>query len=312
MSELLEGVVVKVYGLYYTVSVQSEKYNCMLRGKTRRDKKWINYTNPLAVGDNVLISINDDQTGNIEKILDRDNLFSRKDKGRNKKEDIIAANLDQIVVIQSFVDPMINLRFVDRIAVRGKFSQIPTICCVNKIDLASQEHVDYLYDYYRNAPIDVIMVSAKEKLGLNELKEKLKNQRSIFAGYSGVGKSTILNTLYSGLNLQTSNISEKTGKGKHTTTNVELVSVGDNTELVDTPGVREFGLMDIEPHMLGRYFYEFNKYIDGCSFSTCTHDHEPKCEVKRRVDCGDIYEGRYISYLNILYSIKEYYDNIYR
>lgn len=312
MLSKVEGKITKVMGLYYTVSSEEGVYNCVLRGKIRKNKDWKKYTNPAAVGDNVLFEINDDKTGVISEIINRKNLFSRKDKGRNRKEDIIAANIDLIVIMQSFVDPMINLRFVDRVAVRGIYSEIPILLCVNKIDLANQDVIDYVNDYYENTGIDIIFVSALEKSNLEELKSKITGKRSIFAGFSGVGKSTILNSIYSGLNLRTSDVSISTGKGRHTTTNVELIAMDLNTELVDTPGVREFGLMDIEPHMLGKYFYEFNQYSHNCTFSPCTHDHEPGCEIKRMVEDGEIYEGRYTSYINILYSIKEYYEQMYK
>ena len=156
------------------------------------------------------------------------------------------------------------------------------------------------------------MVSAKTGEQLADLKGRLSGKLSILIGNSGVGKTTILNSLYPGLGLETREISESTGKGRHTTTNVEMLCPERDTRIVDTPGLREFGLADIEPNELGLYFMEFNRYAGKCGYRPCTHDHEPDCEVKLRVAAGGISEERYRSYLNILYSLKEYYNNRYR
>ena len=304
-------MVQKVYGLIYTVQYNDKLVNCVLRGKIRLDKDLFRYSNPVAVGDIVNFDFCDDGTGVINEIEERRNIFSRKEKGKNKKEDIIAANLDYIVVIQSFANPEFNLRFVDRLLVRGEKEGIPVALCANKIDLATKESIRFLSDYYKNANIDLCMVSALTGKGMKQLKKMIKNNITLFVGRSGVGKTSILNYLYPGLDLRTSEVSAKKGKGRHTTSNVEMIIRPDGTGIIDTPGVREFGLMDIEPDTLGQYFNEFAKYIDKCEFNPCTHDHEPNCEVKRQVEKGNIFEERYISYINILYSLKEYYDRMY-
>ncbi len=306
-----EGIVVKVYGLYYTVQWNEERINCVLRGKIRKNKDLMQYSNPVAVGDFVKFELNSDGSGVINEILKKKNIFSRKEKGRRKKEDIIACNLDLIVIVQSFKNPRLNLRFVDRLLVRGNKEKIPVLLCANKKDLADREIIDYVNNYYADVNIEIYMVSALTGEGMEDFKHFFEKKVSLFVGNSGVGKSSILNFLCPDLNLRISEVSQSTNKGRHTTSNVEMVDISEGTYIIDTPGVREFGLMDIEPHILSQYFYEFEEYIDGCGFKPCTHDHEPDCEVKRQVEMGNIFEDRYISYLNILYSLKEYYESMY-
>jgi ribosome biogenesis GTPase len=308
------GIVSLVFGRFYNVMSDDSEYQCVLRGRLKLDERWKSYSNPAAVGDEVEITVAPDKSGVIENILPRKNAFTRKDKkdkGKERKQDIIAANLDCIVVMQSFYDPHLNLRFVDRIAVRAGKENIPLILCINKLDLAGDEYCDYVKRYYENADIDIVFASGEQKKGVKELREKILGKRSILVGYSGVGKTTMVNAIYPGALLKTAEVSESTGKGKHTTTNVVLKRMSDGTEIIDTPGVREFGLMDIEPHMIGKYFYEFGTYAPDCTYKPCTHDHEPGCAVIRAVEEGLIHEDRHISYLNILNSVKEYNSRIY-
>ncbi len=303
-KEINRGIVTKVFGLYYCVKHSGGVTNCFLQGKLKNNKELKAFTNPAAVGDFVEFELSSDGQGSISNIVDRANFFSRKEKGKNTKEDIIAANLDQIVVIQSIAEPQMNLRFVDRIAVRAQKDNIDVLLCVNKSDLASKEHEKYIRDYYKNSGLKYILVSAVENKKINELEKRIKGRRSLLIGYSGVGKTSLINSIFPDLDLKINIVSESSGKGKHTTTNVIMYDLDENTELIDTPGVREFGITGIEPHMLDKYFYEFTDYLPGCSFKTCSHDHEPGCNVKKMVDEGVIYEGRYISYLNILDSIR--------
>lgn len=308
----MTGKVIKVYGLYYLVRHDGGSVNCVLRGKLRQRKDLGRFSDPVAVGDMVEFELQDPQSGTIHDVLPRKTVFSRKEKGRNKREDIIASNIDQIVVIQSFRQPGLNLRFVDRLSVRGAVGGIATVLCINKADLADQETVDYVGEYYANAPIDVVMVSALNGENLEFLKEMLDTKTSLLVGYSGVGKSTLMNKLYKGLDLRVAEVSPSTGKGRHTTTNVEVVYTGGDTSIIDTPGLREFGLMDIEPHLAGEYFYEFRERGKECQFIPCTHDHEPGCAVKHLLEEGYIHEDRYESYLNILADIRSYRERKYQ
>jgi ribosome biogenesis GTPase len=307
----MTGIVIKVFGKFFTIEFNGQRYSSVLRGKMRRDKQLDIYSEAVAVGDIVEFKLGNEGTGAIEQVLKRKNVFTRKHKGGDR-QDLIASNLDQLVVIQSFNKPRLNQRFVDRLLVRGNKEGIPQLLCVNKLDLAGDDDRKEIYSYYKGYDLDIIMVSAKTGERLEELKSRLSGKLSILIGNSGVGKTSILNSLYPGLDLETREISESTGKGRHTTTNVEMLCLEQNTRIVDTPGLREFGLADIEPHELGVYFMEFNRYAGYCGFSPCTHDHEPDCEVKRQVAEGSLSEERYISYLNILYSLKNDYNDRYR
>lgn len=311
MSEEKTGIIIKVMGLYYTVRSGDDTYNCTLRGRIRQSEENRNITNPAAVGDSVTYTLQDDGTGVIESIHERKNMFSRKGKGRNRKEDIIAANCDIVVVMQSFRQPRLKLRFIDRVSVRGKMQGIPVVTCVNKLDLASGQEKNEIIEYYRNSENDIIFTSVKQEKGLDDLYTYLEGKTSILVGFSGVGKSSILNDIFPGLDLRVKEVSDRTGKGRHTTTNVQMITADKDTAIIDTPGMREFGLMDIEPNELGDYFYEYSKYSGKCSFSPCTHDHEPGCRVKEMVEEGLISGERHISYLNILHSLQQYYENMY-
>ena len=303
-NQTKKGVVTKVFGLYYTVEYDNKPVNCFLKGNLKKTKNNTNFTNPVAVGDNVIINILEDGGGVINEVCERDNYFTRKEKGRNSREDIIAANIDRVVIIQSFIDPIMNLRFVDRITARAKKSNIESLLVINKNDLAQIDQIEYLNDYYSNSGLEYIIVSAANGYNIEKVEKIIKGKRNLLIGYSGVGKTSIVNSIFPDLNLKTAEISDSTGKGRHTTTNVIMYKEKNSTEIIDTPGMREFGIVDIEPHMLDSYFYEFSTHLKDCNFKTCTHEHEPKCRIKEMVENGEIYYGRYQSYLNILESIK--------
>lgn len=305
------GVVAKVYGLYFDVSAEGGRYRCTLRGRMRTRSDLERFSDPVAVGDIVQIEIGADGMGAIAEKKERKNAFSRKEKGKHNREDVIAANLDLVLIIQSFYRPRLNLRFVDRLAVRAKMDGIPVLACFNKSDLATGRDENYVHAYYERSGIGVLCTSAITGRGLDELKSYALNKTSLLVGYSGSGKTSILNTLFPGIELRVSDISGKTGKGRHTTTNVEMVEPQKGYRFIDTPGVREFGLIDLHPSELESYFNEFAEARNKCSFRPCTHDHEPNCEVQRMVDNGEIHPDRYLSYLYLLASLKEYYSRMY-
>ncbi len=307
----MTGVVVKAFGRYYDVAWKNTRIRCTLRGKLRTHRDRERFSNPVAVGDLVTLEIGGDGTGTISHIHERKNVFSRKERGRNRKEDVIAANLDQVIIIQSFYRPRLNLRFVDRLAVRGKKDGIPVLLCLNKVDLADGEDIEFVKDYFSRSGIDLVFTSAISGEGLDGLRGKIGGKTSLLAGHSGAGKTSILNAVFPHLDLPVADVSEKTGKGRHTTTNVEMIVLEGDIRMIDTPGMREFGLMDIEPYRLGDYFADFDRYRDKCGFKPCSHDHEPTCEVRRQVEKGKINEERYMSYLHILESLKEYYGSLY-
>jgi len=304
----MTGIIVKVFGRFYSVMSDGDVINSVLRGRMKTEKT--NYSNPVAVGDIVDFSINMEGLGIIESVRDRRNTFTRKD-GVRSREDIIACNLDQVIAVQSFYQPQLNLRFVDRIIARSNKGNIPVLLCINKSDLMEKGDRNYVRSYYKGTDIKIKIVSAATGSRINSLKKEVAGKRSLLIGYSGVGKSSLFNRIYPGIDLKVNEVSESSGKGRHTTTNVKMYRAEDGTELIDTPGVREFGLVDIEPEDLGNCFNDFRDASETCRFRPCTHDHEPGCEVKRLVEAGIIHEDRYVSYLNILYSIQENIRNMY-
>lgn len=304
----MTGIISKVFGRFYAVLADGEIINSVLRGRMKTEKS--NYSNPAAVGDIVDFSINSEGLGIIESVRERKNTFTRKD-GVRSKEDIIACNLDQVIAVQSFYMPQLNLKFVDRIIARSHRGNIPVLLCINKSDLIGKGDRIYVRSYYKGTDIRIKIVSASTGSGISAFKKEVAGKRSLLIGYSGVGKSSLFNRIYPGIDLKVNEVSESSGKGRHTTTNVKMIRAEDGTELIDTPGLREFGLVDINPEDLGNCFDDFRKASDKCRFRPCTHDHEPGCEVKRMVDDGLIHNDRYVSYLNILYSIRENIRNMY-
>ncbi len=302
---------VKVFGKFYIVESEGRTVTSTLRGRLRQDPRLEKYSDPVVVGDHVDFDPDPDGEGSIREVLPRKNVFTRKYKN-SRRNDLIAANIDRIVVIQCFGTPRLNPRFVDRLLVRGIKEGIPLLLCVNKLDLAEKGETRALSSYYRGYDLSLRTTSAVTGEGVRALKKELAGRLSILIGNSGVGKTSLLNAMYPDLDLRTREVSESTGKGRHATTNVEMFRLDDDTRIIDTPGLREFGLVDIEPRELGVYFMEFGRYADRCNFSPCTHDHEPGCEVKRLVEEGIISEERYVSYLNILTSLREYQENRYR
>ena len=307
----MTGIIIKAMGRYYTVRSGDLNINCTLRGRIKKDKRLEKFSEPVAVGDIVDFEMSDEFSGSIETIHKRKNAFSRKDKFEGK-EDIIAANCDLVAVIMSFSSPRLNFRFADRVLVRSVKEGIPALVCVNKSDLAADKEIRSAMDYYRNTGVEVLVMSAKNGSGIAEFEKVIAGQTVLFIGYSGAGKTTILNKLDPGLNARTTETSRSTGKGKHTTTNVEMYFQADGMRIIDTPGLREFGLLDIEPASLSDYFREFSEFAGRCGFTPCTHDHEPDCEIRRQVENGSVSGERYISYLNIFHSLSEEYKNRYR
>lgn len=305
------GVIAKVYGLYFDVIADGQRYRCTLRGKMRTRSDLDRFSDPVAVGDVVEIEAGADGMGVIKEIRERKNVFSRKEKGKHSREDVIAANLDLVLIIQSFYRPRLNLRFVDRLAVRAKMDDIPVLACFNKSDLATPQDEEYVRKYYAHSGIEVLCTSALTGRGLDELKSSAQGKISLLVGYSGSGKTSILNALFSGVELRVSDVSDKTGKGRHTTTNVEMIEPAPGFRFIDTPGVREFGILEVRPHELEAFFPEFYPARKKCAFKPCTHEHEPDCEVQRMVDRGEIHPDRYLSYLYLLASLKDYYSRMY-
>lgn len=289
---------------------------CVLRGKFKKDfslkKDKLFQTDIAVVGDKVRFDFNDDGTGFIYEILPRENYLSRKApriRGASYRgerlEQIIAANLDQVFIVTSISEPEFNNRTVDRFLVACESSRLNVNIIINKIDLDENDSHKKWYELYSSIGYNVLLTSTKTELGINNLKSILPNKKNLFWGQSGVGKSSILNKIYPHLNLKVGEISNYTSKGTHTTVTSSMFFVGDNTYLIDTPGVREIDPYGIKKEDLGHYFVEFSEFINECKFNTCTHKHEPGCAVVKAVKQGKISEERYDSYLRMLETVEE-------
>lgn len=256
--------------------------------------------------------MNKDGTGVITEVLPRSNKISRKApriKGASirgeRLEQIIAANVDNLIIVSSWLNPKFNNRLIDRMIVVAESSSVKPVIVINKIDLDNNTEREKWVNLYKQIGYNVFETSTINKLGLDDLKKYLKGKTNLFWGHSGVGKSSLLNQLYSGLNLKVSEISNYTLKGRHTTVTVLMKKVDDNTYVIDTPGIREIDPYGIKKEDLCHYFKDFKDFIYNCKFNTCTHHHEPDCAVVKACSEGKINEERHKSYLNILETIEE-------
>lgn len=282
--------VIKMYnGFYYLqVAGQEELLSCRLRGRIKRNK------GAVVTGDYVEYQMLEDGTGVIESCLPRRTLLKRP----------AVANIDQVLITFAARQPDLNQLLLNRFLVLAEWSGIPEIViCINKCDLL-EEKADFLQDYVQ-AGYKLLMVSAQEGQGIQELKKLLTGRVTVFAGPSGVGKSSLLNAVDSNLELATGKISDKIKRGKHTTRAACLLPLPEGGTVVDTPGFSAAELENIDKAQLAHYFPEFRPYIEKCYYNTCTHSHEPDCAVKEAVEAGAICQARYEAYLNILQTINE-------
>ena len=282
--------VIKMYnGFYYLqVAGQEELLSCRLRGRIKRNK------GAVVTGDYVEYQMLEDGTGVIESCLPRRTLLKRP----------AVANIDQVLITFAARQPDLNQLLLNRFLVLAEWSGIPEIViCINKCDLL-EEKADFLQDYVQ-AGYKLLMVSAQEGQGIQELKNLLTGRVTVFAGPSGVGKSSLLNAVDSNLELATGKISDKIKRGKHTTRAACLLPLPEGGTVVDTPGFSAAELENIDKAQLAHYFPEFRPYIEKCYYNTCTHSHEPDCAVKEAVAAGAICQARYDAYLNILQTINE-------
>ncbi len=301
------GRVIQSTGSWYKISnIDDETILARLPGKFRLDK--LEQTNPIAVGDIVDFIINDDKTATITSIHERENKIVRKATHGRKGEHIIAANVDRGFVIQSVKNPGIKTGFIDRFLATCEAYEVEPIIIINKMDLASdkdKEQVDQLIQLYTEINYSIQSCSIYDEDSIKQISEELKDHTSVFIGPSGVGKTSILNAISPEFNRATSEISGYSGKGIHTTTFAELIPLPFGGFLVDTPGIREFGLVDIEPYELSLFYPEMVPFREQCRYYNCTHDHEPGCAVKKAFEAGNIEKSRYKSYILILHSLSE-------
>ncbi len=265
-----------------------------------------------TVGDYVEYEMNQDGTGVINSIEERNNYISRKAprmKGASTRgerlEQVIAANIDQNVIITSSDMPRFNNKTLDRFLVSSESSHIQSLIVINKIDLTDPEEVELWRELYSSIGYKVILTSTVSNIGLDLLAEEIKNKKNLFWGNSGVGKSSILNHLFPELNLKIGEVSDYTSKGKHTTVTSVMHKVDADTFIIDTPGIREIDPYGLTEEDLSHYFIEFQEYLNECKYNRCTHNHEPGCAVLEALDKGEISIDRYESYLTILNTIEE-------
>ncbi len=309
------GTVIKSTGSWYTVKENDQIYNCKIKGKFRT--KGFVATNPLTVGDHVdFILKKEEDTGLITKLHDRKNYIIRKSINLSHKAHIIAANVDHAYIVITIKMPQTHPIFIDRFLVSAEAYNIPTTLVFNKTDIydeSDKKQMQELIDIYSLIGYDSLKVSAKTKEGIDLLKEHLKNKVSVFAGNSGVGKSTLVNTIDPALKLKTAEISDYHKKGKHTTTFSEMFEFYFGGYIIDTPGIKGFGLVDLEDENLATYFPEMLKLQGECRFYNCTHTHEPSCAVVEALKDKRISLSRYKSYLSMLEDDStKYREDIYK
>lgn len=298
----MRGLVVKNTGSWYTVKTDDGRLvNSKVKGNFRL--KGIRSTNPVAVGDRVDIVENTEGTAFITEIADRSNYIIRKSPNLSKQSHIIAANVDQALLVVTVNHPQTSTTFIDRFLASAEAYRVPVILVFNKIDLldADERHyLDMMIALYENVGYKCVAISAETGHGVDGLKELLSERISVLSGNSGVGKSTLINRILPDANLRTAEISDAHNQGIHTTTFSEMLELPSGGYLIDTPGIKGFGTFDIEPAELTGYFKDIFHFSKDCRFSNCTHTHEPGCAVLRAVEEHYIAASRYQSYLSML------------
>ena len=295
------GRVIQSTGKWYKVSSDGEIFDCRIPGKFRLNDT--GETNPVAVGDSVSLTIGDDGKGMINEIHQRKNYIPRKATRSGRDEQVLVSNIDRAWVVQSIKMPTLKRGFIDRFLVACEAYEIPAGVIINKIDLlkgAKQAEIDSVEDTYTSIGYPVLRTSIEEHSTIETLQEETKGKTSVFIGHSGVGKTSLINCLDPDIDLTVGDISAYSEKGKHTTTYARLLELDYGGFIVDTPGIKEFGLVNIEPYELSLFFPEMREPRQDCKFNNCTHSHEPKCGVIDAYERGEIDPERYNSYLNIL------------
>lgn len=307
---MLKATVYRSTGSWYDlVDEEGKGWKGRIKGVFKIDG--ITSTNPLAVGDFVHFSIEDEAAGTavINDILPRHNYVSRQSPSHRKQHHIIASNLDQSLLIATYSNPRTSMGFIDRFLVACEAYHVPAILVLNKRDSwrkKEEELFEKHREIYQEIGYKILAVSATTGSGMDELKAVLLNKVSLISGHSGVGKSTLLNWLFPEMKLRTGEISEWSGKGLHTTTFAQMFDLPGGGKVIDTPGVKEFGLVDIERHELNHYFPEMRQRMGGCRFNNCMHTNEPGCAVVAAVGSQEISEERYVNYRQMLDSIPQH------
>lgn len=306
------GMKARVYkstGSWYTVKGEDGSfYNARIKGIFKIDA--ISSTNPIAVGDEVDIDIEavQEESAVITAIADRRNYVARVSPHNKRQHHIVASNLDQSILFATLKEPRTSQGFMDRFLVSCEAYHIPAIIVFNKSDIYRKKELERFQEYkqmYEAIGYQVVLASVLKKEGIEEAKALLKDKTTLLSGHSGVGKSTFINAVFPQFNLRTQEVSSWSGKGLHTTTFAEMFDLDNGGHIIDTPGVREFGLVDITKQELSHYFPEMRALLHECQFNNCMHIEEPGCAVKQGVLSGAVSEDRYISYLNILDTVDD-------
>lgn len=293
---------------YIAKALDGRLYNARAKGIFKIDG--ITSTNPIAVGDWVEMNIEDvqEESAIIHKIIDRDNYVARVSPHNKHQHHIIASNLDQSFLFATMKEPKTSQGFIDRFLISCESHHIPAVVIFNKSDLYGKKELErfqLLKEIYTAIGYTVVLTSVKQNQGLDEVRELLKSKTTLLSGHSGVGKSTLINQLFPHFNLRTQEVSDWSGKGLHTTTFAEMFDLDEQSHVIDTPGVREFGLVDISKKELSHYFPEMLGLLNNCQFNNCMHTNEPGCAVKKEVGIGTVSDDRYVSYLTILDTMED-------
>jgi ribosome biogenesis GTPase len=296
-----KGIVIKTTGSWHTVKDDGDHINCRLKGNFRM--RGIKTTNPIAVGDAVIFEKTGTHVGIITSILERKNYIIRRATNLAKETQIMAANIDQVLLMITLESPVTPLEFIDRFLVSAEAYRIPSILVINKIDLYQAENIEKCAEIrkiYEYAGYRVIETSVEKQVNISELSSQLEEKYTAIAGNSGVGKTSLINLLCPGLNLKTSPVSSYHLSGKHTTTYPEMLEPPSGGYIIDTPGIRGFGVMDINRNEMGLYFTDIFNLSANCRFYNCSHIHEPGCAVIDACLQGVLHESRYRSYVKLI------------
>ncbi len=293
----MTGRVIRAKGRMFTVVAAGREYQCEVLKKVKQTEG----VTPVAVGDEVDFAFDEPGPGAITAVHERTSKFSRPRVGEENKgiEQVIAANVDQLVIVVSVGRPKFKQYLIDRFSVAAVKGHLSAVVVINKIDLKHKVDLEHVQEIYAAVDIPVTLTSCDDGRGLDDLREILKDHESILVGHSGVGKSSLLNAIQPGLQLRTNEVSDATNKGTHTTTTIELYPLQFGGYVVDTPGLKVMGLWDLDKYELENLFPEFKPYLGQCKFARCSHVHEPECAVKQAVSDREVFAERYESYVRI-------------